>query len=70
MIDVSASKRDPNTSIEVEVDGQQGARGNGAAGCMGEIKHLEQTQRQLRDDVEKEFEGTIEVMRGKVSNAM
>ena len=52
MIDVSASKRDPNTSIEVEVDGQQGARGNGAAGCMGEIKHLEQTQRQLRDDVE------------------
>ena len=32
--------------------------------------HLEQMQRQLRDDVEKEFEGTIEVMREKVSNAM
>ena len=30
--------------------------------------HLEQMQRQVRDDVEKEFEGAIEVMRKEVSD--
>ena len=32
--------------------------------------HLEQMQRQVRDDAEKKFEGTIEVMRKEVSNVM
>ena len=39
-------------------------------GVWEKSDHLEQMQRQVRDDVEKEFEGTIEVMRKEVSYVM